>query len=373
MRPLPCGPVIAAPSRRLRPARSAAAAALLVALVLGTGACNPGRPVAAQVEGTGISAERVDEIVAAFPEGNEEIDVSGAGEGTYETSWGTEVLNFLVQRAFLAEIAARRDVAVGEADRTAATEQIPAALAVSEDQTSGQAVFDALSEDTQDWLVDLLAAGVALSDDLSEDAEAEVAPEEARAYFDENQARFSDICPAFLVVAPDDVDAVTARLDAGEDFLELSSEVSIDPDVAEDPARPGGQDQCASGAEWQQARDQSAQQGGLTDPYDDLLAAVDGDVVGPYQADQEGNVMLLLAQIDTPAYDDVADQVVEAARADGDWRLQRILQEEARGIDVRVDPRFGHWDEDALAVTPPEGVTRHDVADLEVDLPDAAG
>lgn len=373
MRPLPCAPVIAAPSRRLRPARSAAAAALLVALVLGTGACNAGRPVAAEVHGTAIPAERVDEIVAAFPEGNEEIDVSGAGEGTYATSWGTEVLNFLVQRAFLAEIAKRRHVVVDEADRSAATEQIPSALAVSEDQSSGQAVFDALSEGTRDWLVDLLAAGVALSDDLAQDADAEVEPEEARSYFDENPSRFSDICPAFLVIAPDDLDAVTARLDAGEDFLELSSEVSIDPDVADDPARPGGQDQCAPGAQWEQARDQSAQQGGLTDPYDDLLAAVDGDVVGPYQADEQGNVMLLLAQVETPEYEDVADQVVEAARADGDWRLRRILEEEARGIDVRVDPRFGRWDEDAMAVTPPEGATRHQPAEVEVDLPDAAG
>ena len=356
--PLRCGVVTSASLLRRGSTRILLVVAL-GALVASTTACNPGRPPAAVVDGTSIPASRVDEIVAAFPEGNAELDIGGAGEDTYLTSWGSEVLNFLVQRSILKEVAQRRNVIVSDADRTTAEEQIPAALSVTQgDASSGQAVFDALSADTQEWLTDLLAYGVALGDDLQREAEGDITEDEARAYFDDNTALFSSICPALLTVAPSDIEDVLARLDGGEDFVELSREVSVDADVA---ANPEGE--CSSGAQWAQARDQVASQGGLTDPYDDLLVARDGDIVGPYAYNDQGTVLLIRASVTEPTFDEVADAVLQAAQADSDWRLARVLDDEAGRVSVRVDPRFGSWNADDLVVEPPSGATRR--SDLE--------
>lgn len=358
--PLRCGVVTSATLRRRGPAR------LLLVLALGalaatTTACNPGRPPAAVVEGSSIPASVVDEIVQAFPEGNADLQIGGAGADTYQTSWGSEVLNFLVQRSILKEVALARKVIVSDADRASAEEQVPAALSVTQDDTaSGQAVFDALSTDTQEWLTELLAYGVALGDDLNAEAETDVSEDEARAYFDDNAALFSSICPTLLAVGPDALEDVLGRLDAGEDFVALSQEVSTDPQVAENPVGD-----CASGAQWSEARDQAASQGGLVDPYEDILAAADGDIIGPYAYDDQGTVLLILVSSTAPSFDEVADAVVQAAQADTDWRLARVLDDEAGRVDVRIDPRFGSWDADGLAVEPPAGATRRsDLDDL---------
>lgn len=335
------------PSLRLR--RPAVALVVLVALVVGLSACNPGRPPAATVEGAEISADRVDEIMEAYIEADPEVygeDFRGQGDDTLSLDVAANVLTSLVRQVLQSQLAAERDAVPTDEERTTAEEQArtlfvqqeaaaPEAEGPSESEQASNDIFDALSEDTQQWLIDLQADGLALNRVLGSDSGS--SEEAARQFYDENPEQFEQICALGIQVQEADLPAVRARLDAGEDFAAVSADVSLDPALAE---AEGSLGPCATAGELQQQ--------GFNPEILSILQGLDvGEVSEPF-ALGEGAGVALLTVSDKPkaAFEDVRDLLIQQLPAAGDRALAELLEQVVPDADVSVDPRFGTWETD---------------------------
>lgn len=333
---------VIAPADRTRRTR-ALGLLLVVAVAVTSSACNPGRPPAATVGGIDISSERVDDLVAAFAAADASFrdDITGQGDDTYDSAWAADALRILITRAATADLADQRSSVVDTTHRDGAEDELAASL-LPDDAEKGAAVVAALPEDTRAWLLELTAAGLALQADLATDGFA--SPEAARSYY-ESSDEFDRVCLRLLVVAPDDVDAARARIDAGEDFGDLSAELSLDPDVAE--ARGGGD--CPLLSQLEQQLQPEA--------FQEIAGVPDGGVVGPFQYDDEGNVVLVdVSAREKVPFEEVAEQI--SASLPGDARLDIAVREALSRTEIRVDPRFGRWDEERHLVVAPSGPGR---------------
>ena len=321
--------------------------AALVALVLGASACNAGRPPAATVRGIDISAQRVDDLVDAYSEANPDLaaeQVAGEGEGTYRTSVAGNLLAFLMSTAAAASEADERGLEPATSEE--AQTSLETKLGGSADAELGPKIIEALPTDTREWLIDLEARGLALKTELGAEATAGSDQEaQAREMYDADPTAYATVCLRLIAVAEADLPDVQARLDAGEDFGDVSADVSIDPDLA---AARGG-DQCALLSQYQQQLDATA--------FGDIAGAAEGDVVGPYQYDDQGNVVIVeIRSSGVPPFEEVAESIISTLPADdGSAALDALTLEILGGDDVRVDPRFGHWDAAAGTVVPPTG------------------
>ncbi|HEV7721887.1 MAG TPA: peptidylprolyl isomerase, partial [Iamia sp.] len=251
------------PRALTRPARTVATGAALVGLVLSATSCNVGRPPAATVEGRDISAERIDDLVAAFVEADPETfgpQVEGDGEDTYDMAAVAAILGTLVVQTVQAELADREGAIPDESERDEAEDLVrnsfvpgadaepdpgtgePTEEAAQAQETSGK-VFDALTPETRAWLVDLRATTLALTREISADPEEVTA--QARQIFEADPTPYQDLyCLRAIVVDGADVPAVQQRLAAGEDFGAVSAEVTIDTQVAQAGGELG---QCLPG------------------------------------------------------------------------------------------------------------------------------
>jgi hypothetical protein len=308
-------------------------AACLALAVMSSAACNPGRPPAAQVGSTDISAERIDEIIAAAVEVDPETfvpEVEGDGEGTYALDEVARLLNTVVLQAAQAELADREGASPTEAERTEAEELVrnsfsagaivPPDTEASEEQLQAQedssAIFDALSEDTQEWLVDLRAHTLALG---------RIAQEQVSG----GGARGADdpVCLRAIVVDAAQVEPVQQRLADGEDFGDVSSEVTIDPQLAEAGGSLG--EDCLTATQYEQA--------GLEPQFVAVISELDfGEVSDPVDLG-EGVVALF------------------EVRQDSEAALATYVVREIDGVEIKIDPRFGTWDPETGEITPPAG------------------
>lgn len=334
--------VVIAPAVRIHRAR-ALGLLLVAALAVTSTACNPGRPPAATVGGIDISSERVDDLVGAFAAADASFrdDIAGQGDGTYDSAWAADALRILVTRAAAAALADERNAIVDSTHRDGAEDELAASL-LPDDPEKGAAVVAALPAGTRAWLLELTADGLALQADLATDGAA--SSEQARSYY-ESSDEFDRVCLRLLVVAPDEVEAAQARLDAGEDFGDLSAELSLDPQVAE--ARGGGD--CTLLSQLQQQLQPEA--------FQEISGVPDGGVVGPFQYDEVGNVVLVdVSPREKVPFEEVAEQI--AANLPGDARLDVAVREALGRIEIRIDPRFGRWDEEGHRVVAPSGSGR---------------
>lgn len=329
-----------------RRSRRLVATVAVVALVLGASACNAGRPPAATVRGIDIPPQRVDDLVAALEEANPELaaQYDGEGEDSYQTALGANLLAYLMSLAAGASEADDRGLepTTDEEAETAITSRLSGAA----DSELGTKLLDALPSDTRDWMVDLSARSLALQQELGAEASAGQDQEaQARQVYDADPTAFTTVCLRLIAVAEPDLPDVQARLDAGEDFGDVSAEVSVDPELA---AARGG-DQCALLSQYQQQLDPAV--------VTEITEAAEGDVIGPYQYDQEGNVVIVeIRSSSVPPFDEVAETIIASLPVDdGSAALSELTYEILDGDDVRVDPRFGRWDSEVGTVVPPSG------------------
>ncbi|CAN5748134.1 hypothetical protein BH24ACT4_BH24ACT4_07380 [soil metagenome] len=341
---------------RRQPRRPVAAlAAVALALVLGLSACSVGQPPAATVNGADISADRVDEIVEAYVSADAETygQFDGVGDDTLSMDPVTNVLSSLIGQVLQSELAAERDAVPTEEERTQAEEEIRTSFVqeetpAAEGETSpsdaiNTEIFESLSQDTRDYLIDLRADALALTRVVGEETGS--TDEAARAYYDENPELFRVLCLRLLAVAEPDLPAIQDRLDADEDFGEVSAEVSIDPQIVESVQGPP---QCTAIGQLQQQLEPTA--------FGELAAGAEGDVVGPFAYDAEGNVVLVeLQAVQTTPFEEVRDLLLQQLPSAGDQAVAALIESEVPEADVSVDPRFGTWSPEQGIVVPPDG------------------
>ncbi len=329
---------------------------LALLVVAATSACNPGRPPAATVGGTDISAARVDQMLEAFVEGAPDIyrsAIQGQGDDTTQMGAASAILNSLVLQVLQAQLAEDAGVVPGADDIDEATRLVQASFvsgaAQPDDPAPAEgaaaaleqstAIFDAMPADLQDWLVDLRATTLAFSDSLATE-------DEAREVYDADPSAYDLLCLRAIIAEPDGVDAVQQRLDAGDDFGAVSTDLTIDPQLA---AAGGELGQCLTLDQMVQA--------GLSQAVVDIIATLDdtGDLTGPVDLGDGYAYWFELQERQQRAFDDVAEEIQQGLTGGGDAALQQRVQDALADVDVRVDPRFGTWDAETGSITPPEG------------------
>ncbi|HYI62852.1 MAG TPA: hypothetical protein VEW93_13740 [Acidimicrobiales bacterium] len=339
------------------PARTRRARALglvlVVAVTVGASACNPGRPPAASIDGTDISAEHLDEMVRAAtalsPEARE-LSAGDGVEGTYRLASATGVLQVLVERVALSNEARRRGIFPSPEDVDAAEADLAEALGTGAeggaDPAAGTELLDRLSDETRAWLVDISADVVAVRRQLTSD------PQVLRDFYDANPERFLTRCYRVAQLPAGGVEEFGRRYEGGEDFGALSGELSTDPQLQSSNGDAG----CAPDLQVQQQLPPEIWAG--------ISTVLQGGIAGPFSAASQQDPTsedVLFFEVGQPSvapFEQVQEFLNTNIDLVGRDLSARLLSAELEGAEVRIDPRFGRWDAEALEVVAPSAPGR---------------
>lgn len=157
--------------------------------------------------------------------------------------------------------------------------------------------------------------------------------------YEDNGAQSGAVClRAILVETQDEINAVNARLDAGEDFAAIAQEVSIDSSAANGGAL---QDQTTGSG----CLEQAAFENQVTPEFLTALAGAKvGKVSTSFEIATVGWVVLLIRP-----FDDVADDVASVIGGNGAIEAGREVLNAAK---VWVSPEYGRWDAAILGLVP---------------------
>lgn len=157
--------------------------------------------------------------------------------------------------------------------------------------------------------------------------------------YNENGARSGAVClRAILVETKDEIDTVSVRLGAGEDFAAIAQEVSLDSSAANGGAL---QDQTTGSG----CLEQAAFENQVTPEFLTALAnATVGEVTAAFEIATVGWVVILVRP-----FDEVAGDVAGLIASNGAVEAGRAVLREAK---VWVSPEYGRWDASILGLVP---------------------
>lgn len=140
-----------------------------------------------------------------------------------------------------------------------------------------------------------------------------------------------------LVASEEEAVAAKARIDGGEDFATVASEVSTDPSAQENSGDLG----CGPLSPYVPEFGQGA------------LAATIGTVTDPVRS-QFGYHLILVSSRETQAIDEVRDQLVAGLESERASELLRNWLLAALGeAEIEIEPEYGEWSADPPQVLPP--------------------
>lgn len=187
-----------------------------------------------------------------------------------------------------------------------------------------------ISEEGLDRLATQTLIGDAVAEDLASAGEMPTI-DDAQQEIDENPLESTQVCASHILVeTEDEAEATIARLDAGEDFAVVATEVSID--TGSGPA--GGSLGCDSPAVW------------VPEFAEATMVATVGEVTDPIETEFGFHIILVDNRIVA-----TADQVLTIMEqtAVNDWMLEAVTF-----ADVTVVEQYGSWQtEPSPLVVPP--------------------
>jgi foldase protein PrsA len=308
----------------------------LLAIALVVAACGGGTgALAATVNGTNITAGDVESLIHLE-------------EGTITKTQFAEFLGFQIQWAVVEQsvldeygIEVTDEEILAEADRI--FEEFSAEDETREEFTASRGVTETfLQKVAHQGLLD-----TQVTDLLTQDAEAPP-QDEIDAAMDDAILQATEVCVSHILLgeladltgeelesartaAEADAQDVLDRLEAGEDFGEIATEVSTDTASAAN----GGDLGCASPAQYvEEFRDAS-----LTAPV--------GEVLGTPVETMFGFHVMLVTERTAPADDALPteDEVIESLTAQAvSAEIQEWLQGKLEAATVTVEERFGTWE-----------------------------
>jgi foldase protein PrsA len=160
--------------------------------------------------------------------------------------------------------------------------------------------------------------------------------EDAQATIDENPVQFTEVCASHILVeTEDEADAVIERLDAGEDFAVVATEVSIDTSTGPN----GGSLDCSLASVYAPEFAEAA------------VAAPIGEVTEPVETEFGYHIIVVESRTVAATAEEVQvlmeEQLVSAAASQ--WLLEAIT-----AADVTVVAAYGTWEtEPSPQVVPP--------------------
>lgn len=341
---------VSVPSR-LRAAAAVAAVALLGAACAPAGAGPP--TVAAVVNGEEIPVEELSEqyeSVRSNPQVAQQLE--GDDTGQFVSQLQAELLTGLIQSRLLRQAAEKEGVSVTSEDVQEQRDQIV-------QQVGGEEAFQQLLEQnqlTEQQVTEQLrnralqeAVGQALA------SEREVTDEELQTAYEQQIEGGNPRASHILVDTEEKAEKIMQRLEEGADFNELAREESQDPTAERNGGGLGEISRGQTVPAFEEA----------------LFNAEPGELVGPVETEFGFHV---IKRNEPPSLEQVEDQLREQVREEqARVAVQEFLLERAQEADVRVNPRFGQWDEQAGRVVPADPLDDPDATGGGAPLPAPGG
>jgi hypothetical protein len=169
--------------------------------------------------------------------------------------------------------------------------------------------------------------------------EFEVNSDDLKALYEDRSTQSGAVClRAILVATQEEIDAVTARIAAGEDFAAIAQEVSLHSSSANGGAL---EDQTTGSG----CLEQAAFEKQVTPEFFTALTdAKVGQVTASFEIPTVGWVVLLVRP-----FDEVADDVAALIAGNGAIEAGRSVLSSAK---VWVSPEYGRWDPTTLSIVP---------------------
>ena len=303
----------------LTPRRLISLSILALTVLTTATSCSSVTKDAARFNGESLSNSEFDDLLlgyaVAVPEafltsGNLDITVAQA-----------IVQNWISTKAVIAALD-KAGISITDEDRNAALTALQA-----------EAGFNDAPQVVQDFYV-LASASQSVAN-----REFAVNTDDLKALYEDRATQSGAVClRAILVATQEEIDAVTARIDAGEDFATIAQEVSTDSS-----AENGGalQDRTSGSGCLEQATFESQ----VTPEFLTALAdAKVGQVTASFEIPTVGWVVLLVRP-----FDEVADDVAGLIAGNGAIEAGRSVLGSA---EVWVSPEYGRWDPTTLSIVP---------------------
>lgn len=243
-----------------------------------------------------------------------------------KNTYGSQVLNDMVQSALINEQAEEMDITEERLDEELA--DFKEQVGVQEDEellTLMESQLGVQIESIDDFKEDYLKPQVVVYD-LAE-ADVDVSEEDKEAYFEENQEDLESANARHILVEDEETaeEAVT-RLDDGESFEDVAADMSTDPGSAEQGGDLG-----------------FFNRGQMVPEFDEAVFSMEeGEVSEPIESEFGFHIIELIEVRDT--YEELEGDVEEALRQEQRLDETEVMQNLMEDADINVEePSYEDW------------------------------
>lgn len=315
----------------------------LVALLAVGSACSTLTPWAAKVNDETIATHELERELEAILSNRRYLEqvesanlaggVTGSGQGTFTTAFAGRILTRQIFFELIEQEVERRDLTITTADEEAASLDVAASFGETE-------VYRAFPEEYRNDLIRRQAHVTVLQEDI---ADVEVDDAAVEEFYADNAELFARTCVSHILVGSvEEAAAVKARIEAGEAFADVASEVSTDPGSAPN----GGELGCV-------------QPGSFVPEFEAAMENLpEGQVSEPTQT-QFGYHLLLVTDRTTQPLDEVRAEIRQQLLSQGQSGFDAFIAEALDEAEIEVNPRYGRFDREGAqpGIIPPEGPT----------------
>jgi parvulin-like peptidyl-prolyl isomerase len=318
---------------------------LLVAVAVSlSAACGAVTPFAAIVNGDRVSQRVLDNELKAI-RGNKAfvealqaqggLNIQGTAKNTFDMAFVSRVLTRRIFYTLIHQQLVKRKLKLTSADLTAARRD-------TQTQFGGEEIFRAFPADYINDAVRTTAEIAKLQASLGTGT---VTPEKIKEYYEANLAQYQETCVSHILVDTEEkAKELKAQLDKGGDFAELAKKESKDNQgPTGGSAAKGGSLDCITGA---QAASFVPE---FVAGYKDLPV---GKVSDPVKS-QFGYHLIKVTERRQQSLEAATEANTGRLGQNSEEALQTLITDTAKKAKVRVNPRYGKFDRDQLAVVPP--------------------
>lgn len=317
---------------------------IAAALVLVTAACGSVTPFAAIVNGDRVPQRDLDRELKAIKGNKTFLDalqsqggfaVQGTGKNTFDMAFVSRVLTRRIFFTLIHQQVEKKHIKITTADLTKArTDAV--------ESFGGAATAKSFPKSYMDEAARTTAEITALQSSLKGDT----SPDAVKKYYEANVADFATTCVSHILV-DDEAKAkdLKAQIDKGASFEELAKKESKDNqgDTGGSAAK-GGSLGCLT------AKEAAGFVPEFTAGYKDLPI---GTVSAPVKS-QFGYHLIKVTERKQQTLEEASAAITAQLGQDTQQQFNDLITGLARKAKVRINPRYGKFDKQQLAVVPPE-------------------
>jgi foldase protein PrsA len=301
-------------------------------------ACGAVSPYAAVVNSSRLSQRGLDRELKAIRDNKEfsqslqaqGVAIAGSARDTFDMAFVARVLTRRIFFGLIHQLVNKRHLTITKSDLTTAERDAASSF-------NGAPVFAKFPSSYRDEVVRTTAEISKLQGALGTGA---VTPAKIQAFYEQNQALFQEACVSHILVDSEELaKSLKDQLDKGASFAELAKANSKDPGSSDKAGSLG----CITPTE--------------SSNYDpDFIGGVNNATVGkvtdPVHS-QFGYHLILVTARRPRSLADATAEITQRLGQDTQQAFNDLISATARKAKIRINPRYGHFDTQQLAVVPP--------------------